>query len=91
MHTLYIVRGRTGEYSDRHEWAVKAFCHESDARALVEKASGRARELELLMEDLYNRDVEGKNEYDPHMHMDYTGTYYDIEVVELEGSCNGPR
>lgn len=45
MHTVYVVMGTTGEYSDRDEWAVCAYTSEDSAKTHVERATARAREL----------------------------------------------
>jgi len=81
---LYVVMGRTGEYSDREEWPVLAFFNHAAAQDYVEKASGRARELESTRAGPYTPPP-GVNEYDREMRMDYTGTsYYLLEVLTAD-------
>jgi hypothetical protein len=81
--TIYVVSGSTGEYSDRTEWMVRAFVSEDAAMNLAVKATARAKELELTRKSRYEG-VEGANEHDPVMQMDYTGTTYRYDPVELD-------
>ncbi len=83
MREIYVVIGTTGEYSDKTEWPVKAFFDLSKAEDVVVKATARAAELDAKRESRY-RAGEEKNEYDPNMQMDYTGTWYEIMKVYLE-------
>ena len=79
---IWIVSGATGEYSDHREWAVCAYCLEKDAREHAEKADAKAKDLAKR----YDRHYEiphGANEYDSRMTMDYTGTNYYVEMIEL--------
>lgn len=80
---IFVVRGTTGEYSDRTEWPVKAFLSEKAAQELVIAATQRANEV--FTDRSYDRDID-KNQFDPDMRMDYTGTSYMIETVELDNA-----
>lgn len=80
---VYVVFGRTGEYSDREEWLVKAFTSENSAKELVLKATEAAAKVRTSRESEY-RVQKGVNLFDPEMAMDYTGTFYYYEPVELE-------
>jgi hypothetical protein len=80
--TIYVVMGTTGEYSDRTEWPVVAFCQKDTAEKLIEQATKRAKEIEATREERYYVE-RGCNEFDPDMTMDYTGTYYFLYEVEL--------
>lgn len=87
--TVYVVRGSTGEYSDRSEWPVRAFMSETEAQALVLAATDRARAIEYERRDrcdLVGVDSRLTNEYDSNMSMDYNGTFYNYETVELVGN-----
>lgn len=77
--------GSTGEYSDHFEWMVKAFYSKEKAEKLVVNADRRAKEIFVQFKNDY-RDWQDKvkNEYDPNMQLDYTGTNYHIYEVELE-------
>ena len=81
MTKIYIVKGWTGEYSDKHEWPVAAYEDEKTAVEHAHQAEVRAKELWV---DYHANDgITWKNEYDLDMDMDYTGTHYYVEVVEL--------
>lgn len=82
MKQVHIVMGTTGEYSDRNEWAVKAYLDESLAQEHVNNAERRAAEIYATRENRY-RVEKGVNEFDPKMGMDYTGTHYYLMSVEL--------
>ena len=90
MSTIYIVMGRTGEYSDSQEWIVCAYKSEAAAQA-------RVIELETLMktvgavtdiswderckaEDAMRKHQDG----DEYFMIDYTGTRYTYESAELK-------
>ena len=84
MDTVYIVMGTTGEYSDREEWPVCAYTNEQAAQQHVEAAEKRAKEIEVLWRGNEYRMPEGlKNEHDPDMAMEYTGTHYYIMATQL--------
>jgi hypothetical protein len=93
---IFTVHGTTGEYSDRSEWVVCAYTKEEDAKQHIELASEYAR---LWKEKSKSADylkiaysVEGQemqekaNPMDPKFSMDYTGTSYWLEEVELNSS-----
>lgn len=80
---IYVVFGKTGEYSDRMEWPVKAFKKKEKAERLVSEAEKHAKIIEVTRKDEY-RVPEGINPLDPKMQMDYTGTSYYYIEVELE-------
>lgn len=80
--------GTTGEYSDRSEWMAKAF-------KTAEKAEEHIKILDIKMQEFGAvrgyiawkelQAISAKmNEYDPKFIMDYTGTSYYYEEVELE-------
>jgi hypothetical protein len=83
--TIYIVVGSTGEYEFHTRWNVKAFVNEQKALELNQKlnalveGSGKLHppESEPLAEAI-------RNSLDPKCSIDYTGTEYNIEVLELE-------
>ena len=81
---VYVVMGTTGEYSDRTEWSVRAFLDEGDAQALVVAATERGKAIEASKASPY-ASTDEKNEHDPAMSMDYTGTTYYYLTVPLVG------
>ncbi len=75
--------GSCGEYSDHITWQIAAYKTEEEARKHVEKAAERFSELNLkYKEDVYTIPKK-ENEYDKSMHVDYTGTRYYVEGVDL--------
>jgi hypothetical protein len=80
---VYVVIGLTGEYSDRDEWVVCGFTSEDKAKERVELATARARALFAEYKDSYWKEVDEKNEYDHAFKMDYTGTTYRYEELEV--------
>lgn len=81
--TIYVVEGSTGEYSDSRGWVVAAFWKEEDAQQRVIDAERRANELKGADDYWDVLDYEGKNEFDPAMQIDYTGTHYFYFPVEV--------
>lgn len=85
METVFVVMGSTGEYSDRGEWSVVAYTVEADAKAHVERAQARAREIFQKFDGStwgWEREKD-PNEHDPNMCLDYTGTRYYVMPVPL--------
>jgi hypothetical protein len=84
---IYVVMGSTGEYSDHEEWPVKAFTTRVAAEELVLNASNFAREALRKVNGAtwFWEKMCGLNPYDPEMKLDYTGTYYGILELDLEG------
>lgn len=82
---IYIVTGSTGEYDDRYEWNVKAFSSK-------EKADDLCGALNKLMEgasklkhkERYELQEMIQESLDRLCSIDYTGTYYNIEILELD-------
>lgn len=91
MTTIYVVFGRTGEYSDRNEWLVAAYRSEFAAAQRVASAEQWAKENGFgFGEDVVDYDSrealeEGKvaNPYDAAMNCDYTGVRYYFAPVEM--------
>lgn len=90
MTTIYVVTGNTGEYSDYTDWIVCAYKSADAAKA-------RVIELETLMKTLGPvtdsgwdarrklEDAMKKHEHgDQYFQVDYTGTRYGYEPVELK-------
>lgn len=82
---IFVVRGQTGEYSDRTEWPVKAFTDEDKAKEFVVQADAIARELYIQAEKSHSFwSFKGTHPLDSKFEMDYTGTSYYYEEVELK-------
>lgn len=97
MTKIFVVIGKTGEYSDRREWLVKAFYDLDITQAFILTLEEKSRLIQIKMEALEEeginldyRDViekyfpEMKN-MDKNFHGDYfTGTHYHYEECILE-------
>lgn len=83
---IYVVMGTTGEYEDRKEWLVMAFTKEDKAKRHADDCAGYALENGVSAQH-FNYDNKSEiienNPYDAHMQIDYTGTRYYYEKVEL--------
>src|SRR5579872_4341894 len=92
--TIYVVRGQTGEYSDRSEWTVKAFVHEAAAKKFVVDCTEQGNELNSKHNGkLYRVDDTTKQTWlDPKFYCDYSGFNYWYDSVELieEEAYDGP-
>ena len=82
---IYVVFGTTGEYSDHREWPVASFEEQVLAERLVAAASARANEIHSDPRNRYSC-PKGSNQFDPEMEVDYTGTRYYFEEVDLHDS-----
>jgi hypothetical protein len=78
--TLFVVRGMTGEYSDRDEWSVGVFLTRAAAEAHEKLCTDWAIANRLhrsVLADYPERiDLAATNPHDPDMKCDYTGTDY---------------
>jgi hypothetical protein len=93
MTKLYLVRGTTGEWSDRTEWSVAAF---TDKRSALEYMTTLLKEYHSFPQNDrgYSRDDKEREsleehmmKFDPNFEEDYTGTSwfieYDIPLLEV--------
>jgi hypothetical protein len=80
---VFLVCGRTGEYSDAREWRVKAFRDKARAAKLVTDATQKSNEL-YAVEDYWEKLDGQENEFDPCWQRCYTGTTYWLEELELD-------
>lgn len=79
--TVYVIRGTTGEYSDRKEWVVCAYSDEQLAKDHVLAATKWAHEEHARM-GTYG-ELERASPYDPDIRIDYTGTAYRYDAVQV--------
>ena len=99
---IYIVEGSTGEYSDRHNWLVKAFLDKEKAdslcKELQEAADGIQKEFDEINVSTYYICCENykyiwdkfpKLKEDRLFDMSYTGTFYSVVECELEQGGEG--
>jgi hypothetical protein len=77
-NNIWVVSGSTGCYSDRIEWIVCAFTNETEAREFENLCQVEADKFEY---DCSRCDYGHK--YDQRFKLDYTGTSYYTEMVEL--------
>lgn len=88
----YVVLGHTGEYSDYYTWMVasytdryRALQHRDLANDWTKQFGGKhwggswAHDAE---EEYRKRRSEKGGPYDPDLHMDYTGSWYTISVID---------
>lgn len=83
----YVVIGSTGEYSSTSEWIVAVYSDEDMAKNHAEMAESFAKTI-FDPEDPKQHDNRHKrkmkpNPFDKKMEMDYTGTYYRVEVARF--------
>lgn len=83
---VYVVFGCTGEYSDHTQWNVAAYTEEEAANIHANLANDwlHCNTLHKSQEPglIGTRGVP-ENPYDPDMQLDYTGTSYCVEVIDL--------
>jgi hypothetical protein len=88
--TVYVVRGTTGEYSDRTEWSVYGFESEAEARAYVDFLGEQRKRLPQRSWS-YTDDLAVEVEmrkFDPCFSEDYTGTSWYVEPVLIQSSAS---
>ena len=85
MRNVWIVMGETGEYSDYREWNVAGYTTEEEAEKHKNAAQREADKVN-------NGDIQTrhgfKNAYDTQFYCDYTGTRYNVVMVEVHESFN---
>lgn len=101
MKQIFVVFGKTGEYSDRSEWAVIAYTSEDDAKAHVLKATEYAKawlahtQSEEFIDQWWTPEAAEKlkaaNPMDPSFSMEYTGTEYYYAPIELRKKFTTPE
>ena len=84
---LYIVRGSTGEWSDRSDWMVRAYFTYDEAKSEVERLTTKLDELiggrDVVSYEARKEVTELMREFDEDFSMDYTGTSWWIREVPL--------
>jgi hypothetical protein len=87
MDTIYLVTARTGEYSDRHEWPVRAFADGKEARVFAASLIKWARansvhtSQEGGMPDYHDREKIGDKCPAGPCGIDYTGIDWTVTEV----------
>jgi hypothetical protein len=87
---IYVVRGSTGEYSDRTEWPVCAFDEQWKAERFVLQIETEIRKVESAGIEPYRMGtgaihalLDQIRKFDPNARLDYTGLTYWVESVEV--------
>ena len=83
-HKIYVVIGRTGEYSDSREWPVMWRHTLADAEACVAQLNEEARAFMARHGKYAPWEAEQefrKTALDPQASFDYTGTSYHVWAV----------
>lgn len=82
---IWVIVGVTGEWSDRRQWTA-GYCYtEQHARMIVRMYSALAREIDAydFEDDDDARQAAMDAHPDPHFDIDYTGTRYHFEAVNM--------
>lgn len=79
---IFLVIGATGEFEDYHEWVVCAYRDISSAQEHAKKAEEEAKKL---FSERNKLEISSTHEtkLDANMHIDYTGTSYYVEEIDL--------
>ena len=85
---VYVVIGSTGEYSDYMQWYVCAYQDKSRADKHAQAAYDEAVKIDKERKSRYHSPTR-TNPYDPKMRMDYTGTKYCVDAVDLLDAIPG--
>lgn len=76
---IFIVEGRTGEYSDHRAWPVAAYFDE----AMAQKHAMLAANWMAVNRGAVYYQKTKENPYDAHAESDYTGTDYTAYAVDI--------
>lgn len=89
MQQIFIVIGETGEFGGKRWWPVAAYKKETDCLMHVKMANEVVDEfywkhkkggLDEIADNMINV---CKSPYDPYIQMDYNGTRYSLQKIEL--------
>ena len=88
MTSIYVVKGMTGELTNRKEWLVHAYTESAEAKQAVTKLHKELRkltqrDLDTRFDALKHQTIALKNfrKLDPGFQIDYMGTrYYAVTV-----------
>lgn len=82
---IWLVTGSCGQYSDFQQWNVAAFPTEAEAQKLADAAQLAA--AKYPKNGTRKERAEFKTSLDPQFKYDYTGTSYQVEMIELRRSA----
>jgi len=77
---IWIVSGATGQYSDYSEWNVAAFKSKEKADKFCQDCQ---IEADKVKDSGYEERDNFTHKHDPQFYMDYQGTSYSVEMVEI--------
>jgi hypothetical protein len=92
VHTIYIVEGETGEYSDRSSWLVSTHLSLASASKRMDFLNKQLEDRDL---DMYNKAIDTMDRerfdllssemeaFDSQFRCDYTGARYSIVQAPL--------
>jgi len=94
---VYLVFGRTGEYSDANEWRVRAYEDEGEAEHCVRRCTELAAAVFEVRDGQYDdvgtpahtwwtKALEAAKSEDDSIQCDYTGTTYWLEKLTLRSA-----
>lgn len=93
MHNpIFLIEGHTGEYSDKSQWAVRAFTRRDDAKKFIERLEAKMKTLgfdskESRWSEAHQAKITEMRKLDLNFDYDYTGTYYYITEIGLYGEA----
>ncbi len=82
MKTVFLVVGRTGEYSETSEWVVCAYAEKETAQQHADLANKAAEGSENMDWDEQEK-LESEFIYDRGIECNYTGTTYKVQEVPM--------
>ena len=90
MNKVYRVVGSTGAYEDFHEWTAKVFKDKKKAKAYKKECEAFVASMMVPVKHMdgseypkYYRSDYHKDSPDPYISINYTGTDYEIEEMEV--------
>lgn len=88
---VFVIMATSGEYSDRREWTVCAYTDREAAKAHVEAAERRDREIRALEDERYDYPLFGgkRNEWDVR-DPELDETRYWVEDVDVSDGPAAP-
>lgn len=94
---IYLVKGSTGEWEDHYKWTAKAFFNKDKAEALCKQLNTIAKKSHAgnfgsnsesrnydAMYKAQEKVQEELNKIDPQASVNFPGTSYSIEELEVE-------
>lgn len=80
MKNIWLLEGSTGEYADFTTWIVVGYATQAEADKHRDAAQAAA-DSAMKLSNAQRRDF--KNPHDPKCQIDYTGTRYTVQMIEV--------